>query len=266
VSQLGAAAEDAAGRSRYPGDRLARWAVFLLDHVLPATVFLLAGVGNAYVLVSITRGEGPAQGLPLVEQVWLFLNRLVGTAFSCLIGILFAVRRPRANQRRGLIAELGTLLLHPRDRALRRNVGHQLLPAFIALAGTEALVFANLAPITETSTLFVVPGTVIGVIGLFFAIISLGTLGRSFGVFPEARRLVTRGPYRWVRHPLYLAEIVSAFGWLLVNFSIFTAINFLVFIGLQYWRAIFEERTLAAEFPEYGDYRTHTWRILPGIH
>jgi protein-S-isoprenylcysteine O-methyltransferase Ste14 len=37
-------------------------------------------------------------------------------------------------------------------------------------------------------------------------------LGRSFSIMAEARRLVTSGVYRWVRHPLYLAEELAVIG------------------------------------------------------
>jgi protein-S-isoprenylcysteine O-methyltransferase Ste14 len=102
--------------------------------------------------------------------------------------------------------------------------------------------------------------------GLVFAIVSLASLGRSFGIFPEARRLVTHGPYRWVRHPLYLAEITGALGGLLSSISIPTVAPFAVFVVLQYWRAMYEERALVQAFPEYAEYARKTWRILPGIH
>ena len=251
-----------------PAERrgVARWSVFLLDHILPATLFLLATLGNLMILMEVMSGTGPAAGVEGGELTWLIAHRALTTIFACLIAILFAVRRPRANQRMGLIAELGALMVRPGDAGLRKSVGRQVVPALVALAGTEALVVASLAPITETSELFVIPGTVLGAIGLTFAIISLGSLGRSFGVFPEARSLVTHGPYRWVRHPLYLAEIVSALGWLLVNLSVFSTANFIVFVGLQYWRTTFEERALSQEFPMYAEYRKRTWRILPGIH
>src|SRR5215467_11008534 len=44
------------------------------------------------------------------------------------------------------------------------------------------------------------------------AIGALGQLGRSFSIMAESRRLVTTGPYRFVRHPLYLAEQLAIVG------------------------------------------------------
>ena len=51
---------------------------------------------------------------------------------------------------------------------------------------------------------------VLFLMGAAWTFISLATLGRSFGLFPGARQLVQRGPYRVVRHPAYLGESVMA--------------------------------------------------------
>ena len=48
--------------------------------------------------------------------------------------------------------------------------------------------------------------------GLAFAIGSVAVLGRCFGILPDVRGLVTHGPYRWVRHPLYLGELTAVLG------------------------------------------------------
>ena len=44
-------------------------------------------------------------------------------------------------------------------------------------------------------------------------------LGRSFGLLPAQRGLVTAGPYRIVRHPIYFGYLIGHIGFLLVNFS-----------------------------------------------
>ena len=48
----------------------------------------------------------------------------------------------------------------------------------------------------------------VGVLGVIW---SLLYLGKSFSVFPAMRQLVTRGPYRLIRHPLYISELMMAF-------------------------------------------------------
>jgi protein-S-isoprenylcysteine O-methyltransferase Ste14 len=102
--------------------------------------------------------------------------------------------------------------------------------------------------------------------GLLFAIASLAFLGRCFGIFPDVRGLVMRGPYRLVRHPLYLGELTALLGiaigsdrWLL------TVPLWLICVALQLVRTAYEERSLRAEFPEYGPYAERTKRLIPGV-
>ncbi len=52
--------------------------------------------------------------------------------------------------------------------------------------------------------------------GTGWSVWALRSLGRNLSVFAQARGLAERGPYRWVRHPLYTGEIVSALGLALV--------------------------------------------------
>jgi protein-S-isoprenylcysteine O-methyltransferase Ste14 len=77
----------------------------------------------------------------------------------------------------------------------------------------------------------------------------LWTLRRSFSITVEARALVTRGPYRLVRHPVYLGEAVSAAAVALWRPSAANLALALLFAALQLWRARMEERKLARAFP-----------------
>jgi len=78
------------------------------------------------------------------------------------------------------------------------------------------------------------------------------------------RGLVLRGPYRLVRHPVYLGEIVAGFGILLTRPHLLTLALLVVFIAFQYWRTVFEERALATAFPsEYPAYRVRVPRLFP---
>jgi Flp pilus assembly pilin Flp len=88
-------------------------------------------------------------------------------------------------------------------------------------------------------------------------------LGRCFGVLPEARGLVTHGPYSLVRHPLYLGEFAAVAGLLIASPSARNLAAGVVFTIAQFTRMGLEERALTREFPEYADYAARTPRLVP---
>ncbi|MFQ6085803.1 MAG: isoprenylcysteine carboxylmethyltransferase family protein [Candidatus Bathyarchaeia archaeon] len=95
------------------------------------------------------------------------------------------------------------------------------------------------------------------------------TLGKYFSPeleLKEQHKLVSRGPYRWVRHPMYSVSftlfialsIVSA-NWLLSLLTVITIISVYARIGK-------EEAMMVERFgDEYRDYMTRTGRLLPRL-
>jgi protein-S-isoprenylcysteine O-methyltransferase Ste14 len=77
------------------------------------------------------------------------------------------------------------------------------------------------------------------------------TLRRAFSITVEARELVASGPYRWVRHPIYLGEIVTAGAVATWRFSWINVAVLVLFATIQLVRARLEERKLARWFPQY---------------
>src|SRR5204862_6996301 len=130
----------------------------------------------------------------------------------------------------------------------------------VALVGTVCLClvgFLPAAPAASPATLL--SSSAVVILGILFAAWSLAFLGRCFGMFPEVRGLVLRGPYRVVRHPVYLGEIVAALGLLVVKPHPLIVAVFAVFVALQYGRTIYEERALAAAYPD--DYPAYARRV-----
>ncbi len=129
------------------------------------------------------------------------------------------------------------------------------VPFFIPLLGSTS---GTGAVMLSVSNLFMLAGTL-------FALAALGTLGKSFSIIAQTRKLVVRGPYRLVRHPVYLGEITAMLGLTLAGVSIFKILIFLLLAGCQVYRSIEEEKLLSASFPKYADYASKTARFLPGL-
>jgi protein-S-isoprenylcysteine O-methyltransferase Ste14 len=91
------------------------------------------------------------------------------------------------------------------------------------------------------------------------------SLGRSFSIFSEVRELATSGLYRWVRHPLYLGEMIAVWGYVLAWSAPWAFACALLFTALQSWRAKVEERRLLQFHPAYAAYRQRTGFLLPRL-
>jgi protein-S-isoprenylcysteine O-methyltransferase Ste14 len=103
------------------------------------------------------------------------------------------------------------------------------------------------------------------VAGALLAVSALISLGRSFGIVAANRGIRTGGPYRFVRHPVYSAYILTEVGYLLENPSLRNWCLFGVVMAFQAIRIVEEERTLA-EDPAYREYRERVRsRILPYV-
>jgi len=129
----------------------------------------------------------------------------------------------------------------------------------VALGGAAVL----RPPDIGASADWVTAGDVIAFAGGTWTLLAILTLGRCFGILPEARGLVTHGLYRLIRHPVYLGELTAAAGLLVAAPSLWNVCAGAAFASAQVVRIRLEERELGATFPEYADYAARTPRLVP---
>ncbi|TAN35734.1 MAG: isoprenylcysteine carboxylmethyltransferase family protein [Verrucomicrobia bacterium] len=109
---------------------------------------------------------------------------------------------------------------------------------------------------------FLLPGVALG----FWAAAMIGI--RRVRIMPEPGAnlpLVRRGPYRWIRHPMYTAVTLATLGWLLCNFSWPRLACWLALLPVLILKAAREERLLAAQHPDYRAYQATSWRFIPWV-
>ncbi len=163
-----------------------------------------------------------------------------------------------------VFAALQAVLLLIRRLPLLKSQG--LFPRIVAVLGANsalALFFLPHAPTSETAD---VVSSIVIIVGLSASILALAALGRAFSILPQARRLVTSGPYRLVRHPLYLGEQVAATGVMLQYQQPWSFLVFMLGFSLQIARMHFEEQTLGEQFSQYRDYKRRTARVIPWLY
>ena len=107
---------------------------------------------------------------------------------------------------------------------------------------------------------------VLCVLGIYWLFSSIGSGITPTSATRKEHKLVTRGPYRWVRHPLYTvgASLFVAFGMMADNWFI-AALGILTFIIMAI-RTPTEEANLIEKFgDEYREYMKVTGRFLPKL-
>jgi len=143
----------------------------------------------------------------------------------------------------------------------------------ISLPSSAAVIVAYAYPYAQVVYLRWVPGEpgwptaglVLVALAACLSIASLISLGRRFGVFPALRDLQTRGPYRLVRHPMYLAYVIADIGYNLQEWNSGTALLVITGWASLLYRIHAEERILShdAGWSAYAASVRH--RLLPGL-
>jgi protein-S-isoprenylcysteine O-methyltransferase Ste14 len=142
-----------------------------------------------------------------------------------------------------------------------------------SLLSSTAVIVAYAYPYAQVAYLRWVPGNPVWPVGglmlvtlaAFLSFVSYLSLGRWFGVWPALRGLATRGPYRFVRHPMYLAYVLADIGYNLQEWNMGTALLVMVGWASLLYRIRAEERILSQD----AGWSTYTvlvrHRLFPGL-
>ncbi len=212
----------------------AYWRDLVFGRLLPAVFFSLFLARQLILLWGGIRGLRDPAGLLFV------LQQLLALTYFTLLVVLYAVRLPQ------------------------RGTDHRLAVIFIAFSGTFAAISASFLPGGTRRPELVLVADLLATAGLAYSVWGLAYLRRSFSIIPQARRLVTGGPYSLSRHPVYLGEIATAIGINLATAGWLSALAIVYFVGCELLRIRWEERILLQTFAnEYPAYARRVPRYLP---
>lgn len=152
---------------------------------------------------------------------------------------------------------------------IRVNRSHHLIRS-IAIIILIILIF-KIHKLHQLATLTFAPplvGLIITACGLGFAVWARIYLGRNWGVpmsIKENPELITSGPYRFVRHPIYSGILLAIFGTALASAAIWFLLCIILGIYFSY-SATQEEKNLTKLFPEqYPEYKKKTKKLIPFV-
>jgi len=104
-------------------------------------------------------------------------------------------------------------------------------------------------------------------------VLGVWTLGYNrlgnFNIRPELRRgarLITGGPYRHIRHPMYTSVLLGVGALVVADARPWRIALLVALLVVLMAKAAREEQYLRAAFPEYAAYAARTWRFIPFVY
>ena len=192
-----------------------------------------------------------------------FIFRLIlilGFAMIIPVGLYHRINAQKTGERLDRRQE-GLLIL----LTLRPTAGLAMIGLIAYLINPELMAWSSM----KLPLWFRWIGVIIGMAAGFLLIVTFRALGNNITdtVVTRIRHtLVTTGPYKWVRHPFYVAFALAVVANSLVTANWFIALTGGICFGLIVLRTRMEEANLLKQFgQEYRDYMTKTGRFLPRI-
>ena len=146
------------------------------------------------------------------------------------------------------------------------HIGPLLLAGYLLAARDLPLPWLN-AHFLAPGPLPFALGSALVAFGLAFAVWARVTLGRNWSgtvTLKQDHELIRRGPYRWVRHPIYTGLLVAVLG-TAIALGQWRGVLALVIVFVALWRKLrLEERWMAEMFgPAYAQYQREVRALIP---
>lgn len=112
-------------------------------------------------------------------------------------------------------------------------------------------------------------GVVLVILGAGTLLVGTSSLRGNLSPSPQPRvngQLVTRGIYKYMRHPLYSGVLLVALGWALGTAHSLRLLLVVFLWGILEMKARREESYLIKAYPDYADYRCRTKKFIPWVY
>ena len=117
-----------------------------------------------------------------------------------------------------------------------------------------------------SSSPFVILVQVLALLLFLWARVTFGRRSYHVGADPTEGGLVTGGPYRYIRHPIYAAFCLFTSAGVAAHWSWSAGLCGGLVLGSAVLRIFCEESLVAARYPEYAQYSVTTWRMIPYVY
>jgi len=135
----------------------------------------------------------------------------------------------------------------------------------LAASGAMLILPCLMRPTIVSSGALATTGLIFELFGIVLSQVARVYMGRSFGVLPANRGIVSKGPFRWVRHPIYFGWLILSIGYAMSYPSERNIILIATTLPFMVWRINQEEAHLSAD-PEYRRYMDRVrYRFWPGL-
>ncbi len=140
-------------------------------------------------------------------------------------------------------------------------------PYFLVLVQFICLIFIAIsAPVISNN----IAGLLVESMGIFLAVHAIYIVKiRNVNVTPTVKQgseLITSGPYRIIRHPMYIAQLIAVLPLVIDYFSWYRLAAIVILLIVLLVKIGYEEKQLIAHFPEYAEYMKRTSRMIPAIY